>query len=160
MVGVKNHKQRREAAFRGARLAMTEQISMREAGDKVGSRRSSVQEAYTILMLGTPQEIDAAESGLAGIGPIVASIRERTTPEQREAVARKPTRGPTSDAGRALEAQVWGKMRDALDALTSLPIPPDVMSVVKKNPQRAEYVSRKVLTAHTWLEEFVNAWTK
>jgi len=160
MTGVKNHKDRRVSAFQGARLAIAEQISMREAGERTGSKRASVQEAYTVLMLGTPQEIDAAESGLAGIAPIVAAIRERTTPEEREAVARKPTRGPASNEKREFEAQVWASFRDALDALTGLPTSPDVMDIVKRNPQRTEYVSRKVLTAHTWLEEFVNAWTK
>jgi hypothetical protein len=157
---INKHVTSRVASFRAARLAISEQISMREAGEKAGSKRTSVQEAYTILMLGTPEEISAAESGLAGIGPIVADIRSRTTEEQRKAVARKPVRGPASYADREFDAQIWARFRDALDALTGMPITPDVMTIVKKNPQRAEYVSRKVLTAHTWLEDFVNAWTK
>ena len=160
MTSPSTHKSARENAFRGARLAMADQISMTEAAERVGSRRSSVQEAFTILMLGTPEEIASAESGASGLGPIVQSIRHRCSPEERKAVARRPTRGPTSNAKREFEAQVWGRLKDAIDALTGLPLPPDVMNIVKRNPQRTEYLSRKVLTAHTWLEEFVNAWTK
>jgi hypothetical protein len=159
-MGVSNHKLARENAFRGARLAIADHISMTEAAERIGSKRSSVQEAYTILMLGTPEEIAASESGLVGIGPTVQSIRNRTSPEARQAVARRPVRGVYSNQKREFEAQVWARLKDGIDALTSMPTPQDVIDIVKKSPQRLEYLSRKALTAHTWLEEFVNAWTK
>lgn len=149
----------REKAFRGARLAMAENISMDEAAKRCGSKRSTVQEAMTILRLGTPEEISSVENHEVGLGPMVDRIIARTTPEERKAVARPPTFGPSVQANREFDADVWGKLREAIDALTSLPVPADVMTIVKKNAMRTEHVSRKVLTAQTWLEEFVNAWT-
>jgi len=156
-MGANNHKEARERAFRAARLAIAEQISMREAAEREGSKRSSVQEAYTILMHGTEPEITSVETGVAAIGSVAEAVRSRIPPGGRK--ARTPTFGPVVQANREFDAEVWGKLREALDLLTSLPVPTDVMTVVKKNAMRTEHVSRKVLTAQTWLEEFVNAWT-
>lgn len=149
----------RDNAFRGARLAMAENISMNEAAAKCDSKRSSVQEAMMVLKLGTPEEIADVEKHRAGLGQMVDRIMARTSPEQRKAAARPPVFGPEVQAGREFDAEMWGRLRDALDALTALPAPTDVVTIVKKNVMRTELVSRKALTAQTWLEEFVNAWT-
>jgi len=155
-----SHVEARINAIRAARLAVAEHISMQEASEREGSKRSSTQEAYIVLTLGTPEEIAAVETGRTTLGPTAKVILARTPPEVRAAAIRKPVLPQRELEGRALEAAEWAKLKMALDALTSLPAPSDVMTIVKRNPQRAEYVSRKVLTAHTWLEEFVNAWTK
>ncbi len=157
-MGVKaNHKDVRQKAFRAARLAIAEQISMREAAEREGSKRSSVQSAYTILMHGTEREIASVEAGIAPIEQMAQDIRDRIPRSERK--ARTPTFGRVVQANREFDAQVWGKLREAIDALTSLPVPEDVIKIIKKNAMRQEHVSRKVLTAQTWLEDFVNAWT-
>ena len=155
-----NNQLGREKAFRAARLAIGDKISMSAAAEREGSNRSSVQEAHTILTLGTDDEIAAVENGTASMGPTTRAIRARTTAEERKTLARAPVFGPSVMANREFDAEIWGMLRAALDALTALPVPEDVSAIVKKNAMRTEYVSRKVLTAHTWLEEFVNAWTR
>ncbi len=150
----------RANAFRGARLAIEENISMAEAAKRCGSIRSSVQEASMILRHGTSEEIAAVETGAASMRVTRDNIIARTSPEIRKAAARKPTFGPEVQEGREFDAEVWRKVREALDAITSLPTATDVITIVKKNVMRTEHVSRKLLTAHTWLEEFINAWTE
>lgn len=150
----------RENAFRAARLAMSDNLSMSEAAKRCGSKQSSVQEAMTILRLSTPEEIADVETNKVALGPMVDRIMARTTPEERKAVARPPTFSHSVQANRELDAEVWGKLREGLEAITSLPAPADVITIVKKNVMRGEYVDRKILNAHIWLEEFTNAWTK
>jgi hypothetical protein len=133
---------------------------MHEAAKRSGAKRSSVQEAMTVMRHGTPEEIANVETHKMALGPMVDIIIARTTPEERKAVARPPTFDPAVQANREFDAEVWGKLREGLEALTSLPVPADVVTIVKKNVMRAEHVDRKILTAHTWLEEFINAWTK
>lgn len=150
----------RKRAFAGARLALTENISMDDAAQRVGSKRSSVQEAMMILRLGTPEEISAVESSDAPMGGTTDAIYARTTPDERRATARKPVYHQNVTEGRGFDAEVWAKVREALDALTSLPMATDVVAIVRRNPQRNEMVSRKLLPAHTWLEDFINAYTE
>jgi hypothetical protein len=156
----KREQEGREKAFVAARLAISENISMQEAANRCGSLRASVQEASMILRLGTPDEIADVEAGRAAMRVTVDAIRERTTEEERKAVARKPTFGVHVQEGREFDAEVWSKLREAIDALTGLPSPNDVATIVKKNVMRTEHVSRKLLPAHSWLEEFANAWTR
>lgn len=150
----------RQRAFAGARLALADNISMDAAAERVGSKRSSVQEAMMILRLGTPEEITAVELNNAPMGKLTDAIYARTTPEERRATARKPVYHQDVTEGRGFDAEVWAKVREALDALTSLPMATDVVAIVRKNPQRNEMVSRKLLPAHTWLEDFINAYTE
>lgn len=149
----------RARAFYGARMAIKDNISMAEAAKNCGSIRSSVQEASMILRHGTPEEIAAVETGTISMRSMRDAILQRTPEEVRKASARPPTFGPEVQSGREFDAEVWSKLKEALDALTNLPVPADVVTIVRKNVQRNEHVGRKLLTAHTWLEDFINAYT-
>lgn len=150
----------RRRAFKAARLAIEEDISQEEAADRCGSTRSSVQEAMMILLMGTEAEIAAIDANQIAMGPLADTIRARTTPEERKASFRKPTKSPVVQDMREFDAEVWGRMKQALEILTGMPAAADVVGIVRKNVNRTDHVTRKVLPAHTWLEEFVNAWTQ
>ena len=150
----------RTRAFSGARLAISESLSMEVAAERAGSKLSTVQEAVSILRFGTAEEIVGVEAGTMSMRDVGDAIRKRVPKEERWAVKHKPIAAPRIVETREFESEVWSKVRQALDILTGLPNPDDVMNIIKKHPQRTETTSRKVLTAHTWLEEFVNAWTK
>lgn len=151
----------RAKAFLAARIARDEGISQKKAADRISARESSVQEAMTILLLGTAEQIADVEAGRVAMGPMARHLRSTATPEQKRAAYREPVRtGPENTEGREFDAQVWGHLRAAIDALTSLPKPDDVINIVRKNGMRVEYVGRNVLAAQTWLEEFVNGYTK
>jgi hypothetical protein len=155
---INKHMASRMASFRAARLAIAEQLSMEEAARREGSKRTSVTDAHLILKYGTEQEIASVEAGISPLGAVASAVRLRVPKEDRP--SRPPQLPHHVNENREYDAQLWGKLRDALDTLTSLPIPEDMMKIIRKNAMRTEHVGRKVLTAHTWLEEFVNAWTK
>ena len=48
----------------------------------------------------------------------------------------------------------WDKLRTALSILSHLPPPAEVATIVRRNVQRTEYVSRHVLAAKEWLDQF------
>ena len=149
----------RAKAFEAARLAQAENISMESAAARVGSKRSSVQEAMMILLLGTPEEIEAVEHGNVAMGITTDAIRARTAPEERKAKYRKPAYAPEVWEGREFDAQVWRTLRAALEGLTGMPAPADAVAIVRKNQMRTDFVGRKAAEAHAWLEEFINAYT-
>lgn len=150
----------RRRAFEAARLAIAEDIAQEAAAERCGSKRSSVQEAMMILLFGTEEEVAAVEANTMGMGPLADAIRARTTPEERKAAYRRPKRSPIQRDMREFDSEVWGRMKQALEILTGMPAAADVVGIVRKNVQRTDHVTRKVLPAHTWLEEFVNAWTQ
>lgn len=150
----------RKRAFKAARMAIEEKLSQEEAAIRCGSKRTSVQEAMMILMMATEEEIAAVDADKIAMGPLTDAIRARTTPEERRDAFRKPTRSPIQKDLREFDAEVWGRMKQALEILTSMPAAADVVGIVRKNVNRTDHVTRKVLPAHIWLEEFVNAWTE
>lgn len=153
-------KEARERAFDGARLAIAENITLHEAADRTGSKQSTVQEAITILRWGTAEEIESVETRGASMRTICDAIRQRTTPEERKAAFRKVSRQPKVKEAREIDIEVFTRLKAALDALTSMPVADDVVAIVKRHYVRTDTVNRTILPAHTWLEEFINAWTQ
>lgn len=157
----------RAKAFTAARAAIKDDLSQEAAAATYGSSVASVSEVTLILIHGTAQEIHNCETGGVGIGRMADSIRARVPHEERQAKSRRPPQNPRplvlepvlQDA-REFDARVWANLRDAIDLLTTMPAAADMVDIVKKNASRREYISRRVLPAQTWLEEFVNAWTE
>ena len=57
-----------------------------------------------------------------------------------------------------MNANLWARLADALDALTGLPLPVDVAKIVKGHPKRRAQTDAKLARALNWLEEFNRAW--
>ncbi len=144
----------RKAAFAGARLMISDNISQEVAAKRVGSFRTSVSNAMLILIHGTGEEIKGVESGAMALDPTADAIRARTSPEERKAKRRAPTQTHALVQSRQIDAEIWGGLRNALDAITGLPSPKDTAAIVRKNAMRIEHVNRKLLVALAWIQEF------
>ena len=149
----------RKVAFAAARHALTNPISQPEAAKLFGSTTSSVQEATYVLRFGTEQEIDSIENGNVALGAFVRNvINKRTTKEQRHLQRKVHVRSAATVDEGVFEKEQWAKLRSALNALNGLPLPKDVVAIVKRNAMRRTTIDRALQTALGWLTEFSNAW--
>lgn len=142
-------------AMAGARMALAGK-SLAEAAETVGVNRSSISSAVLVLTFGTEEEIKAIESGALALESTADAVRARTPAAERAKARRNPTQTVLIKDAREVDASVWGHLREALDAITSLPSPKDTATIVRKNNMRIEHVNRKLLAAIEWIKEFEN----
>jgi hypothetical protein len=135
-------------------------VTQREAARLHQSSRHSISAAMLIIQCGTREEIDGVEGGSMSMGSTYDAILARTTPDERR-IGRKPAAQSAKRAATLeFDALVWGKVRDALDAITGLPSPKDTAAITRKNAMRVEHVNRKLLVAQQWLTEFFDEVTR
>lgn len=146
----------RKAAIAAARLMLSGNKSQEQAAEATGSKRASVSNGMLILNHGTAEEIEGVESGTLSLDRTADKIRERTTPQERAAKRRAPTQTEALVKSREFDAEIWGGLRNALDAIAGLPSPKDTAVIVRKNAMRIEHVNRKLLVALEWITEFSN----
>lgn len=147
-------------AIKGARLVLTGGKSVEEAAGAVDSNRHSVSCGLMILEFGTAEEIAAVERGELNLDATSRAIRKRTPEKDRLAKRRAPTQTAALVQARSIDAEIWGKLREALDAITSLPSPKDTAAIVRKNSMRIEHVNRKLLASLAWITEFSDEVTR
>lgn len=152
--------QGRIKAIQGARMVLADGKSVQEAADDVDSNRHSVSCGLMILEFGTAEEIAAVERGEMNLDATSRSIRKRTPQKDREAKRRAPTQTVALVQARTIDAEIWGKLREALDAITGLPSPKDTAGIVRKNSMRIEHVNRKLLPSLAWIMEFSDEITR
>lgn len=145
-------------AMKGARafLLSSNKRSVADVAKEAGSSRSSVGVALLILEFGTPEEIAGVENGTMRLDATADNVRDRTTMEDRKAKRRAPTQTAALVQSREIDAEIWGKLRDAIDNITGLPSAKDTSVIVRKNAMRLEHVNRKLLAALEWIQEFSN----
>lgn len=150
----------RAKSMAAAKHALETGTSLSAAAIQFGVKRVTTGECHLILTHGTPEEIAGAQSGQLGIGTVGDAIRARTTLEERKQTRKKSK--PTIELidGRKMDAMIWDKMRGAINALTAMPLPVDVVRTIRRNPHRIDLVDRKLIAAFTWLTDFSDAWTK
>jgi hypothetical protein len=146
----------RVQAFVGARLVLNEGKSISEAVAAADTKSSSVSEALTILIHGTPEEALAVQRGEVSLGKTADAVRDRVPQSERDAKRRPPTRSVAMVGAIEFDASIWGGLRDALDAIIGLPSPKDTAVIVRKNNMRLEHINRKLLVALEWIQEFSN----
>jgi len=137
--------------------------SQTEAATLLNVSRETVKRARIVINEGTPEEIAAVEAGEASVSTIARDIRAKVPVSKR--IAKR--NGKLSDAGKNPErienqrvnAEVWKRLRGALDDLTSLPLPADVAELVSAQVKRTDLVNAKLPSALKWIEDFSNAWT-
>lgn len=148
----------RTKAFIAAREFLAEIGNCHELAKKHGADRSSVNSVAMILRFGTPEEIAAVEHGNASVLRAWHKIRERLP---KEALPKRKSRLSKEVAqARRSDVQIFKQLKIAFDALSTMPSPQDVVTIVRAHHVRAESIGRRLLTLHTWLEEFSDAWTK
>lgn len=142
--------------------AVTAALTQSEAGAMMDVARQTIGCARTILDHGTPEEIASVESGRRGLRKLADKIKERLAPEGEKQKPKQGTRqsgkNPERIQRQQINAEIWGRVRDALVHLTSLPRPLEVMPIARAS-DRTGLVDARVLQALQWLEEFADGWT-
>lgn len=135
-----------------------------EAAELMGVHRTSVQHAKLVLHEGTPEEIEAVKNGSIGVKTVANQIRSRIPEDQRKQmretgisiVGKNPQRLQTQ----AVQAELWRKFRQALEHLTELPLPTEIVSIARNYDKRnnGKVVAKRLSSALQWLTEFRDAW--
>jgi hypothetical protein len=150
----------RVAAFRAARLAIQDSLSLPDASKRCCANLRGASEAHLILKHATPEQIAKAEAGELSLQGLATTIRSIVPPEVRKANRKQLRQGEDTMSIARTEAAIWNGLRGALEAISSMPQPTDVISIVRKNAMRGEAVNRNLMTAFTWITEFSDEWTK
>jgi len=139
-------------------------VSKHRAAELMNVNSSSVSDARRVLAEATPDEVALVEAGRQAVTTLAADIRAGLTPEEREEKRQAPkTRKNTADShavrieNARRKAHVWGTVRDAINALASLPLPADVAPIARSH-DRGGLVDEKLNRAREWLEEFAHVW--
>jgi hypothetical protein len=137
--------------------------SQEQAAEMMNVSRDTVAMARKVLTEGTDEEIMAAEKGQAAVTTIARQIRANKPSDQRKNIRNNGGqsaigKNPERIALLRLRGRIWGQLRDALNNLTSLPLPCDVVSIARSS-NKSGIVDAKLLNALEWLEGFSDAWT-
>lgn len=118
--------------------------------------RDTVTSARTVLSRGTPEEITAVREGRAAVHTVARQIRANK-PANERSKEREGSEAKNQQT-RQIKAQVWHAFREALENITGLPQASDVVPIARAH-DRADFVGKRILQAHKWLEDFLNEWT-
>lgn len=136
-------------------------ISISEAAEMLNVSPRSVTSARTVMRQGTPEEIKLVEDGGASVNTIAKQIISKEPAEKRAQKRNAPLsqsgKNPERIQRQQINAEIWGRVRDALTHLTSLPIPGDVVAIVRAN-DRTGLVDSRSAAALQWLKEFNDVW--
>lgn len=147
----------KKKAFEAARLVLNNsELSMRPLAEQYGITRHAIGNAYLLLRYATAAEIDSVENGGFPLSDMTEVVRARETVRERKL----PRQGDEYKARVALDAVIWSKLRDALDAINGLPQPSDVVNSVRRHAVRTNALNDKLISAYGWITEFSDAWTK
>lgn len=117
-----------------------------EASKRINVSHTSICEAKFIKEFGTEQDWGDFVNCRLGVVSVARRIR-------------KTLRGqPTAKDLRVSEVLLWESLRPALEGLTSLPKPVDVVNAITRNGSRTKTVNAKLSLATNWLKEFEHEW--
>ena len=128
--------------------------SVPEVAELLKVNKTNISNAGTILVEGTKAEINEVESGESAISTVAKKVRDRRPKSKKKSqgdVARSETH--------RMYGILWKHLRSALDHLTSLPLPADVIPAVKSG-NKGELLEAKLTSALNWLKEFEHEWNK
>lgn len=137
--------------------------SIIEAADALSIGKTTVIEAKKVLKDGTPEEIAAVESGEIAASTVAKQIRKGIPKEQRKTKRAAPLsqtgKNPERIEKQRIKAEIWGRVRDALTHLTSLPLPTDVVSIARAS-DKTGLVDDRLARSLKWLKDFENEWNQ
>lgn len=138
------------------------EISVPDAARLLNVHHTTVTSARKVLREGTPEEIAKVSSGELAASTIAKQIRKDSSPVRR---AKRQTeslattgRNPERIQRQQLNAEIWGRIRDALIHLTSLPLVTDVVAIARAH-DKTGLVDQRVEPAMKWLKEFADVWS-
>ncbi len=136
-------------------------IPAARAAEMLNVDRHTVFAAKKVLNEGTAEEIKAVEQGQAAVSTLAKEIRAKRPSDERkarrDASPSSVGNNPRRIENQRINAQVWAGVRDGLTALTSLPIPSEVVAIVRAH-DKAGLVDSRIGAALEWLQEFSDAW--
>lgn len=140
-------------------------VSLAQAADLMGVNRDTVSCAKTILDHGSQTDIAAISKG-AGIRPMADKIRASLTPEQhaarendrRERLNTHNRNNEERARTQRVHAEIWDRLKTAIEALTALPLPSNVVPIVNGNSARRRATDNKCAAAAKWLSDFAQQW--
>jgi len=134
-----------------------------EAAKLLNVSRASVVSARKVLADGSDEEITAIEKGEAAVGTVAKQIRTGQSKEQRKKHRDTPKsmvgKNPERIQRQQINAEVWGRIRDALIHLTSLPCAEDAVRIAR-GADKTGLVDQRLNRALTYLENFRNEWNR
>lgn len=135
----------------------------KQAAQMLNVDRSTVQYAKVVQREGTEDEVRAVERGEAAVSTIARQIMAKRPPEERKKLRDEPLsqsgRNPERIQRQQINAEIWGRIRDALTHLTSLPQASDVAAIARAN-DKTGLVEARLQSAIQWLGDFHNEWSK
>lgn len=136
--------------------------SRQEAGELMNVHPVTVSHAKKVLTEGTPEEIEAVDKGEAAVTTIAKQIRAKCSPERREKKRSEPLsqsgRNPERIQRQQINAEIWGRIRDTLTHLTSLPHPSDVAAVARAH-DKTGLIDARLAQSLQWLKDFEHEWS-
>lgn len=133
-------------------------LTQEKAAQALNVSERSVQRAVKIRDFGTPEQITAVERGEASVTAMEQQVQPvRKSKAQKEKPSDSHQRRV---ATMNMQADIWRRLREALDHLTSLPLPAEVAVIARFNDKKTKgaAVERKLTPAIEWLTEFSDAW--
>ena len=135
-----------------------DKTTLDDAAGLLNVSSSLISKARTVIERGTPEEVRKIEVGAATVDAVVQDVRKRSPRKQIKKEPRAQVgKNPERIQRRQVNAEIWGRIRDALNHLTSLPLPADVAPIARAN-DRAGLVDARLPKAIHWLKEFSDAW--
>lgn len=138
-------------------------IRLSDAAALLNVGKTTVTEAKKILSEGTPEQIKSIESGTASADKIASQIRADMPAEKRrksrEASISHVGKNPERIQRQQINAEIWGRVRDALGHLTNLPVASEVAVIARTN-DKAGFVDARLAKSIQWLKDFSDAWNR
>ena len=133
-------------------------VSQTAAADILNVDRSTVVAAKMLLREGTPEQIQAVRSGHAAVSTFAKQAR--ATRSEADKTQRQTTNKEAHSERMQMQSQLYNSTRDALNALSGLPHPAEVVRIIKQKKQLASKIDSKLPQALKWLQEFSDAWSR
>lgn len=143
----------------GGRLTSCKQkVTNEQAAALLNVGADTVSCARTVLREGTEAEIKAIECGDATVNTVAREIR-RKTPAESRAVSKREIQARRTQTTQ-MQADIWQRLKEALEHLTSLPLPSDVVLIARNKDKRSNgaAINHKLKPSLEWLKEFDHAW--
>jgi hypothetical protein len=138
-------------------------LSQKQAAELLNVSERTIRDARVVQAGGTPEEIAAVERGEVAVATIANQVRKGMSDEQRKKKRSEPIssvgKNPERIQKQQINAEIWGRVRDALTHLTSLPLPQDVAAVARAS-DKTGLIDARLSKAMQWLKEFENVWSR
>lgn len=134
--------------------------SQKEAAELLNVSRDTVLAARIVQNEGTPEQVKAVEDGRAAVSTTarkILNLAPKMSGHKKKASIAQEGKNPTRIENQRIRAEIWGRVRDTLIHLTSLPVTADAVRIVREM-DKAGLVDAKLGASLQWLKEFENGW--